>query len=760
MQRIILSLALIVIVGGVITFGATKAFFSDTETSAANTFTAGDIDLKIDNESYYNGVSNPETSWSLTDLTIQKFFDFDDLKPNDYGEDTISLHIDTNDAYMCANVTLTSNNENGQTEPESEVDLTTGTSTGELAGLVEFIWWGDDGDNVLEDDEEVISQGPLGALTIGDSHSVPLADSDQNIWTGVGGPVPGDETLYIGKAWCFGDIGTDPVDQDGENDVMSPAGNNNDNEVSGEPEDGGITCDGSLLGNESQTDSLTADVRFEAVQARNNNNFQCEDGDCPISEVQTLIPGSGFETPEVTNGAQWDIFPSPAGAWNVEWRSDVPATFGSQNRPTVANLELHEGVLGLAAEGDQYAELDTDWAGPNGSGDGEPASVTIYQDIPTTPGNNYRIKYRFAARPDTSAADNRVEVRWGGDVVHDTGNVAGAAGPIVWTEYVVNVTATTTTTRLSFTDMGTANSLGSFIDDIRLYGESCEPPVEEDDATLTLAKVVVNNNFGNSDDSDFILTADGPTDISGIEGDSSVTNAEVAAGVYTISESGPLGYASSISCSINGGAGVVGNQVNIAEGDNVVCTITNDDIPLLACEVSSVRYADSVVSSDQGTRKNGTPVTADRSNTSFALGAPQSAGTPYDNPTVPNSFYSLGFNIGSTTGGEIVVGFTDNYIVNGPGNDLKVFEVTGGTTYPDEHIRIEASQDGINWIVVAPDLTRDAEADLGVLPWARFVKLVDVSPIAPFEAIADGYDLDAFSALNCATLPIVQIEAR
>ena len=35
--------------------GATGAFFSDTETSQGNTFTAGAIDLLVDNESYYNG---------------------------------------------------------------------------------------------------------------------------------------------------------------------------------------------------------------------------------------------------------------------------------------------------------------------------------------------------------------------------------------------------------------------------------------------------------------------------------------------------------------------------------------------------------------------------------------------------------------------------------------------------------------------------------------------------------------------------------
>jgi len=241
MYRITLSLALITMVIGALGYGATSAFFSDTETSEANVFTAGAIDLTVDNESYYNGVFNDDTSWEATDLTVERFFDFLDVKPNDYGEDTISLTVETNDAYLCANVTLTSNDENDCSEPEAEVDGTCGDpgpTEGELAGLINFLWWADDGDNVLEDDEEVISTGTLGGLAIGESYPLTLADSDENIWTGESGPVPGNETLYIGKAWCFGEIGTDPLPQDDETDAWSPADDTDGNQTAGEPEDG------------------------------------------------------------------------------------------------------------------------------------------------------------------------------------------------------------------------------------------------------------------------------------------------------------------------------------------------------------------------------------------------------------------------------------------------------------------------------------------------------------------------------------------
>lgn len=463
LSRILLGLVLIVGAGGALVSGTT-AFFSDTETSVGNTFTAGDIDLQIDNESYYNGVLNSGTSWAMTNLTTEKFFDFDDLKPGDFGEDTISIHVNTNDAYMCADVSLTSNNDNSQNEPEA-LDDANGLATGELAGLVNFAWWADDGDNVFESDETLLDPiGPIGALPLGATTTLALADTTTNIWGG-SGPITGNVTKYIGKAWCFGTLAAAPLAQDGlgETSPQSPANTT-----------GGFTCDGSLLDNAAQTDSLTADISFRAVQSRNNPNFTCVD--CVLTNQNVLIDGS-FETPEVTNGAQWDIFPSPVGGWQVAWRGDIPATFGPQNRPAIANLEFHEGVLGAAFQGDQYVELDTDWAGPNGSGDGEPASVIIYQDIATTPGATYNWSYRFSPRPNTGAADNRVEMQWGGVVEDDTNNVAGG-GAIAWSLRSGTVVATTTTTRIAFTDLGTANSLGSFVDDFSLVKISCTPIVQ------------------------------------------------------------------------------------------------------------------------------------------------------------------------------------------------------------------------------------------------------------------------------------------
>ena len=57
MKKIIMSLAMIAAVGA-LAVGATTSFFSDTETSAGNTFTAGTIDISVDGENPWS------TSWS------------------------------------------------------------------------------------------------------------------------------------------------------------------------------------------------------------------------------------------------------------------------------------------------------------------------------------------------------------------------------------------------------------------------------------------------------------------------------------------------------------------------------------------------------------------------------------------------------------------------------------------------------------------------------------------------------------------------
>jgi hypothetical protein len=263
MKKILLSVLSIGIVATVAVY-ASQAFFSDKETSTGNRFSAGAIDLKIDYTGYYNtkvGEGNPLVHWDLKDLVAEKFFDFADVKPGDFGEGTLSFHVYNNPAWACVSVKNLTNNENGCTEPEG---LPEGTDTtcdnpglgqGELASHLYFTAWEDvNGNNIWEAGEPLLFSNKMGpASDVLDGVTYPIADST----TGTG-PILASTTRYIGIKWCFGAMEV-----------------NESTHV--------IACNGSGEGNITQTDSLTADVEFYVEQSRNNPSFRC------VKETHELI---------------------------------------------------------------------------------------------------------------------------------------------------------------------------------------------------------------------------------------------------------------------------------------------------------------------------------------------------------------------------------------------------------------------------------------------------------------------------------------
>jgi len=269
-KRLLLSVVIIgIVLGSALKFSI--AFFSDMEVSTGNTFAAGDIDLAINNSSYYNGVLQPDgtTTWTSDDITDKLFFNFLDIKPGDWGEDTIGLSVNTNDAWACYELEVTHNDDMDCTEPEllddpSCVPGNDDLLDGELADQVNFALWIDDGDNVYETHETIIYSGLIDEnLAIQGA----LADSTVNLFTNTANtPLTGGLDYYLGTAWCFGEMVFDPVE---ENAGVDPT-----------IEDG-IDCNGTNVNNASQTDTLKGDIGFYVEQARNNPDFVCESSDIP-----------------------------------------------------------------------------------------------------------------------------------------------------------------------------------------------------------------------------------------------------------------------------------------------------------------------------------------------------------------------------------------------------------------------------------------------------------------------------------------------
>jgi predicted ribosomally synthesized peptide with SipW-like signal peptide len=257
-KAIIMSLALIAVVSVVAT-GATVAYFTDEETSVGNTFTAGQIDLKIDSHCTYNnrecangywvGLS-PATAcscnWELRNLESEKFFDFPDIKPGDFGEVTVSFHGYSNDAFLYATITPTYDDDVSCVDPEIDAENDLGLTCapgndGELDENLYFIIWEDMEDyctdNEPGDNKYCDTPGHVERILV-EGYASEVFASEWYI-----GNLPTGDPYYIAAAWCVG----------GPFDPANPA-----------------SCNGANVGNEAQTDSFMANIMFSAEQARHN----------------------------------------------------------------------------------------------------------------------------------------------------------------------------------------------------------------------------------------------------------------------------------------------------------------------------------------------------------------------------------------------------------------------------------------------------------------------------------------------------------
>ncbi len=174
-------------------------------------------------------------------------------------------------------------------------------------------------------------------------------------------------------------------------------------------------------------------------------------GDCNEIGNQLIVNG-GFETPDVPTGG-WAIYPNGSlTSWNVE---------------SGAGLEIQDHAAGNPHGGNQLAELDSN----------NPSSIS--QNIATVAGKEYRLTLWYSPRPYRPAGDNTigaiVKVTSGTvEVINDVIGATSVGGSnTIWTQYTYNFVATDASTKIMFSDLGTANSYGGYLDDISVKELSC-----------------------------------------------------------------------------------------------------------------------------------------------------------------------------------------------------------------------------------------------------------------------------------------------
>jgi hypothetical protein len=159
----------------------------------------------------------------------------------------------------------------------------------------------------------------------------------------------------------------------------------------------------------------------------------------PPMQGNNLVVNGSFEQPGLASGS-WQTLPQIQG-----W-------FSAQND----GFEIQAGVAGTAFDGRQLCELDA-----NGS-------TTIGQDLATRPGQTYDVSLAFSARPGTPRNDNRIVVLWDGQPIARLEADGTNLGDTAWTVASFRVTARSGRSRLELRDEGTSNSLGSYVDDVRV----------------------------------------------------------------------------------------------------------------------------------------------------------------------------------------------------------------------------------------------------------------------------------------------------
>ena len=255
----------------------TSALFSDEESFTNNSIEAGTLDLIVD---YYTSRdqgsfgSNSQSGEVNGDGVTEYTYDVVDLKPGDSGTLAFCPKVVDNQGWLwVGSVDGVTDYENGQTEPEEQVDATgdenldngtnDGAGAGELSDEIEVTVSYAESISYDSDEDEITCNN---TRELNNSSGYTLADLAKDLESGV--PLDGDQP-------------------DGNDDPTAYPGSSGPDDQQGPclciewevPTD---------VGNEIQSDALELSFQFEAEQERNNT-----DPDNPF--VDAVVSGGSIQ---------------------------------------------------------------------------------------------------------------------------------------------------------------------------------------------------------------------------------------------------------------------------------------------------------------------------------------------------------------------------------------------------------------------------------------------------------------------------------
>ncbi len=167
----------------------------------------------------------------------------------------------------------------------------------------------------------------------------------------------------------------------------------------------------------------------------------------PAFAQTNLIVNGSFEQPVV----------APGGAIVVSSIPGWTTTFGS-------GIEVENNAVGAAFTGIQLVEMDSN----DNSG--------MQQLVPTVAGRSYTLSVEYSPRPGIDVSSNGIEVRINGSVIDTIAQSGIGLSATSWTKFSYQVVASGSSTAVEFRATGTSDSVGGFIDDVRMVGAAPAVP--------------------------------------------------------------------------------------------------------------------------------------------------------------------------------------------------------------------------------------------------------------------------------------------
>ena len=185
-----------------------------------------------------------------------------------------------------------------------------------------------------------------------------------------------------------------------------------------------------------------------AAQAQNGvDQFQDENIAAPELKENLVINGS-FEEGHGLLNRQWGVFSEILG-----WKADLESVD--------APMEIQVGNIGGLVPSNKQAKLELDSHNRNGY---TQSDAHIYQDINLEIGEYYVVEFDYAPRVETGTQSSDVEFYFGGDLIE---TLHGEKKE--WNHYRYLIQADSDVMRLEFRAIIDNDTLGGYIDDVRVY---------------------------------------------------------------------------------------------------------------------------------------------------------------------------------------------------------------------------------------------------------------------------------------------------